>query len=205
MTANVTPPSEPASCSARMFGCDSAATAFASRSKRASRSGSLRHGFRKNLDGDVPIEARIARAIDLAHSACPERVEDFVTAQAAAGGGCHEVGVSLAATGFRGSGAGFRGSDAFRRSTGFRGSGVPGFRGSRCRWRRGDAVTPAVKRRHGLRRGQRPVETAEPWHFGTPESRRTIRNSGTSEPRTGTSEPSALFTVLDSNFTPPDR
>ena len=41
MTAYETPSWVPKSKIERMFGCDSAATAFASRSNRASRSGSL--------------------------------------------------------------------------------------------------------------------------------------------------------------------
>ena len=55
-----------------MFGCDSLATLIASRSNRASAAGIRREAGREDLDGDVAIEPRIARAIDLAHPACAE-------------------------------------------------------------------------------------------------------------------------------------
>ena len=43
----------------------------------------------QNLDGDVAIEARIARAIHLAHPTSAKRIEDFVAAEPAAGGQGH--------------------------------------------------------------------------------------------------------------------
>src|SRR6187402_194893 len=55
-----------------------------------------RDGFRKNLDRDVSIESRIARAIDLSHPAGPKRAQDFVSSEAAAGRERHWR-VSLAA------------------------------------------------------------------------------------------------------------
>ena len=40
----------------------------------------------QELDGDGPVEPRIARAIDLAHPACPEERQDFVGAEPGARG-----------------------------------------------------------------------------------------------------------------------
>jgi hypothetical protein len=58
----------PASCSARMFGCDSAARLrFAIESRESF--GIARDRLRQDLDGDFAVETRIARAIDLAHPA----------------------------------------------------------------------------------------------------------------------------------------
>ena len=44
-----------------------------------------RERFGQDLDGDVAIEARVARPIDLAHPAGPEGGEDLVGAEAGAG------------------------------------------------------------------------------------------------------------------------
>ena len=49
-----------------MLGCDSAATARASRSKRASDSGSLETRSGKHLHRDLAAESQVSRAIDLA-------------------------------------------------------------------------------------------------------------------------------------------
>ena len=45
----------------------------ASRSNRASRSGSFVNALRQNLDGDVASEPAVVRAVDLAHPAGPEQ------------------------------------------------------------------------------------------------------------------------------------
>ena len=52
-----------------MFGWFSEASTRASRSKRATRSGSSREGRGQDLDGDVAAEPRVARAVHLAHAA----------------------------------------------------------------------------------------------------------------------------------------
>jgi hypothetical protein len=41
---------------------------------------------RELLDGDVPSELRIARAVDLAHAAGPEEADDLIPAEQGAGG-----------------------------------------------------------------------------------------------------------------------
>ena len=41
---------------------------------------------RQDLDGDVAAEARVARAIDFAHSPRAERTDDFVRTETGAGG-----------------------------------------------------------------------------------------------------------------------
>src|SRR5438105_3539784 len=46
--------------------------------------------WREHFDGDVAVQARIARAIDFAHPARAERREDFVWAEARAGGQRHD-------------------------------------------------------------------------------------------------------------------
>jgi hypothetical protein len=43
--------------------------------------GILREEVRQNLQRDVAPQLRVARAIDLAHSACPERRDDLVRTQ----------------------------------------------------------------------------------------------------------------------------
>ena len=68
-----------------MFGWVSAATARASRSKRASASALSREVRRQHLDGDVAPEPRVARAVDLAHPARPERRRDLVRPEAGPG------------------------------------------------------------------------------------------------------------------------
>ena len=60
-----------------MLGWLSVASVCASRVKRASRSGSVANEFRQDLDRDVAIEPRVARAVDLTHSACAEGADDF--------------------------------------------------------------------------------------------------------------------------------
>lgn len=47
--------------------------------------GISREGIRKNLDGHVAVEPRVAGAIDLVHAAGAERRENFVRAEARAG------------------------------------------------------------------------------------------------------------------------
>ncbi len=48
-----------------------------------------REGSRQNLDRDLSTQARVPRAVDLSHSSCSNRREDFVGAQTRAGGECH--------------------------------------------------------------------------------------------------------------------
>jgi hypothetical protein len=45
---------------------------------------------RQDLDGDVAVQPRVARAIDLAHAAGTERGEDFVRAETRPDGQGHE-------------------------------------------------------------------------------------------------------------------
>ena len=72
-----------------MFGWFSDASVLASRSKRASRSGSLRERVGQHLDRDVPTQLRVARAIDLAHAARADLGGNFIGAEAGARGKCH--------------------------------------------------------------------------------------------------------------------
>jgi hypothetical protein len=46
---------------------------------------------RQDLDRDVALQARVLRAVHLAHSACPERTEDLVGAEPGTRGEAHEV------------------------------------------------------------------------------------------------------------------
>ena len=71
-----------------MFGCESAATALASRSKRASASAFGGQMGGEDLDRDVPVELRVPRAVDLAHPARAEGREDLIGAKARAGSEC---------------------------------------------------------------------------------------------------------------------
>ena len=71
-----------------MFGCESEATALASRSKRARASG-FAAVLREDLDGDVAVELRVARAVDLAHAARAERREDLVGTETGSGDESH--------------------------------------------------------------------------------------------------------------------
>ena len=65
----------------------SAATALASRSKRAQRDRDrAANAVGQDLDRDVAVEARVARAVDLAHAAGAEGGEDLVGAEAGSGG-----------------------------------------------------------------------------------------------------------------------
>ena len=56
-----------------MFGWLSDASTCASRSKRARRSGSAANASGQDLERDVALQLRVARAIDLAHAAGAER------------------------------------------------------------------------------------------------------------------------------------
>ena len=60
-----------------MLGCSMRASALASRSKRASRSGSTDR-LGQDLDGDVAVEPLVARAVDLAHAASTDEVQQPV-------------------------------------------------------------------------------------------------------------------------------
>ena len=94
MTAYAVPSSRPKSWIARMFGCESAATAFASRSKRASASSSSARRRGEDLDRHLAVEPRVARAVDLAHAAGTEGRDDLVGSEALAGGEAHLRGGS---------------------------------------------------------------------------------------------------------------
>ena len=72
-----------------MFGCESAATALASRSKRARAVGVVGEAVGEDLDRDVAVEPRVARPVDLAHSAGAERRQDLVGAEAGSGSERH--------------------------------------------------------------------------------------------------------------------
>ena len=73
-----------------MFGCDSAATALASRSNRWSACRDPGDGRRQHLDRDVPVELR-PRPVHLAHPARAERRKDLVGAESRAEGEGHCV------------------------------------------------------------------------------------------------------------------
>ena len=88
MTAKACPPSRPKSWIARMLGCESAATAFASRSKRASARG-CGDARRQHLDRHLAVEPGVARAVHLAHASRAEGSDDPVGSEAAAGLECH--------------------------------------------------------------------------------------------------------------------
>jgi hypothetical protein len=45
----------------------------------------------QDLDRDVAIQLRVARSVDLAHAACTKQRDDFVRAEASAGGDGHVV------------------------------------------------------------------------------------------------------------------
>ena len=62
-----------------MLGCESAATALASRSKRASRQDPRRLPG-QDLDRDVAVELLVPRPVDFAHPTRAERREDLVGA-----------------------------------------------------------------------------------------------------------------------------
>src|SRR5262245_65027243 len=49
----------------------------------------------KHLDGHGAIEPRIARAVDLAHASCADERDDFIGAEAYAGGEAHERSLLL--------------------------------------------------------------------------------------------------------------
>ena len=61
-----------------MFGCESAAAARASRRNRSRRSGSPATLGGQHLDRDGAAEPRVARAVDLAHPAGADPIEDLV-------------------------------------------------------------------------------------------------------------------------------
>jgi len=48
---------------------------------------------RKGFDGDIPIEARVVGALDLAHAAGPYRAEDFIRTAPRAGRQAHAVAI----------------------------------------------------------------------------------------------------------------
>ena len=68
-----------------MLGWDSAAMAFASRSKRSAGLRVLGEAPAKHLQRDVTFEPRVARAVHLAHPALANRAEHLVVAEPRAG------------------------------------------------------------------------------------------------------------------------
>ena len=59
-------------------------------------------GVRKDLQRDVAIQFRVARAIDFAHATRADRRGDFIDAETGAGGKCHvEVSICAASEGGR--------------------------------------------------------------------------------------------------------
>ena len=71
-----------------MFGWFRDASVWASRVKPRQPVGIVREGVRENLERDIAIQLRIARAKDLAHAAFADRRGDVVGAKARAGGKC---------------------------------------------------------------------------------------------------------------------
>ena len=53
--------------------------------------GVAREDIGQHLDGDVAIELRVSRAIDLTHAAGAEGHEDLIRAEAGAGSKCHRI------------------------------------------------------------------------------------------------------------------
>ena len=78
-----------------MLGWLIAATARASRSNRASASGSLASAAGKHLDGDVAAEPRVVGAVDLAHAAGADGRDDLVRAEARANERVHWANTRL--------------------------------------------------------------------------------------------------------------
>ena len=72
-----------------MFGCERAATAFASRSNRCERVRIGGDGLRQDLDRDVPIELSVPCAVHLSHPARAQRRDDFVGAETGSAGKRH--------------------------------------------------------------------------------------------------------------------
>ena len=72
-----------------MFGCDERREQLGLALEAREPLGILRELGGQRLDGDVAAEARVARAIDLAHAARAERRDDFVGAESGAGGEWH--------------------------------------------------------------------------------------------------------------------
>ncbi len=68
-----------------MFGWFRAEAARASLSKRRTLRGVGRYALGQDLQGDVPRQARVPRAIDLSHAARAELPPDLVAADPAAG------------------------------------------------------------------------------------------------------------------------
>ncbi len=68
-----------------MCGCDSAATARASRSKPLAGGGVAGQVGREHLEGDGAVQARISRAVDLPHAARAGGADDLVGAEPGAG------------------------------------------------------------------------------------------------------------------------
>jgi len=88
VTAYVINSCVPTSYSTRRLGCDSAATALASRSNRDSL-GIGRQVPGQDLDRHLTAQARIAGAIHLAHPTRADGREDFIRAKASSSGHGH--------------------------------------------------------------------------------------------------------------------
>ncbi len=73
---------EPTSWMSRMFGCERAATARASRSNRARATVSSARVSERTLIGDFAPEPRVAGSVNLAHPAGADRRQDFIGPEA---------------------------------------------------------------------------------------------------------------------------
>ena len=80
---------------AAMFGWFSAARVFASRSKPRQPLGVGSNRVGQNLDGDLPLQVGVGRAIHLAHPAHADLGGDFVRAEAGARSQSHKVRLEL--------------------------------------------------------------------------------------------------------------
>ena len=96
--------SSPKSNTGTMLGWLSEAAARASSRNRARKSGSCAELGPQELDGDVPLELRVARPVDRRHAALPEQLEQPVAAAEGAPDLGHGVVVSCAVRAPRGAG-----------------------------------------------------------------------------------------------------
>ena len=74
-----------------MCGCDSAATARASRSNRWRATGSLVRSGGSTFEGDGAVQARISRTIDLSHAARAGGADNLVGSEPGAGRERHHL------------------------------------------------------------------------------------------------------------------
>ena len=93
ITRKIAGPSSPTSCSVQICGWVMRATASASRRNRSILSaGRVQELAREHLDGDRPIEPRIAGPIHFAHPPGAERRQDLERAKTGAGRESHRMG-----------------------------------------------------------------------------------------------------------------